>query len=141
MKFIACRTADWKNAIPKANNAQCQIEAERIKDEQLQRTRKEHGYNNCIVNSQAPDVPEMAHLGIFKLSRLSVNCYVKTKKKIGKVVNNLLMTSRTIKTTFLITYQILFQFLLGLKAAFDEDRYLFGVLGNCENVREKFEEI
>ena len=46
MKFLACRTADWKNAIPKANNAQCQIEAERIKDEQLQRTRKEHGYNN-----------------------------------------------------------------------------------------------
>merc|ERR1719419_1728088 len=38
--FLACRTADWKNAIPKANNAQCQIEAERIKDEQLQRTRK-----------------------------------------------------------------------------------------------------
>ena len=49
MKFLACRTADWKNAIPKANNAQCQIEAERIKDEQLQRTRKEHGYNNLYL--------------------------------------------------------------------------------------------
>ena len=33
------------------------------------------------VNSQAPDVPELAHQGIFQLSRLSVNCYVKTIKK------------------------------------------------------------
>ena len=33
------------------------------------------------VNSQAPDVPELAHQGIFQLSRLSVNCYVKTTKK------------------------------------------------------------
>ena len=34
-----------------------------------------------VVNSQAPDVPELAHPGIFQLSRLSVNCYVKTVKK------------------------------------------------------------
>ena len=32
------------------------------------------------LNSQAPDVPELAHQGIFQLSRLSVNCYVKTVK-------------------------------------------------------------
>ena len=32
-------------------------------------------------NSQAPDVPELAHQGTFQLSRLSVNCYVKTMKK------------------------------------------------------------
>ena len=34
-----------------------------------------------LVNSQAPDVPELAHQGIFQLSRLSINCYVKTTKK------------------------------------------------------------
>ena len=34
-----------------------------------------------FINSQAPDVPELAHQGIFQLSRLSVNCYVKTVKK------------------------------------------------------------
>ena len=34
------------------------------------------------LNSQAPDVPELAHKGILQLSRLSVNCYVKTMKKI-----------------------------------------------------------
>ena len=34
-----------------------------------------------IFNSQAPDVLELAHQGIFQLSRLSVNCYVKTMKK------------------------------------------------------------
>ena len=33
------------------------------------------------VHSQAPDVPELAHQGIFQLSRLSVNCYVKKMKK------------------------------------------------------------
>ena len=33
------------------------------------------------VNSQAPDVPELARQGIFQLSRLSVNCNVKTVKK------------------------------------------------------------
>ena len=32
------------------------------------------------VNSQAPDVPELAHQGIFQLSRLSVSCNVKTIK-------------------------------------------------------------
>ena len=32
-------------------------------------------------NSKAPDVPELAHQGIFQLSRVSVNCYVKTMKK------------------------------------------------------------
>ena len=31
-------------------------------------------------NSQAPDVPELAHQGVFQLSRLTVNCYVKTVK-------------------------------------------------------------
>ena len=34
------------------------------------------------LNSQAPDVPELTHQGIFQLSRLSVNCYVKTMKNI-----------------------------------------------------------
>ena len=34
-----------------------------------------------LINSQAPDVPELAHQGIFQLSRLSVSCYVKTMKK------------------------------------------------------------
>ena len=33
------------------------------------------------INSQAPDVPELAHPGIFQLSRLSKSCYVKTVKK------------------------------------------------------------
>ena len=33
------------------------------------------------VNSQAPDVPELAHRGIFRLSRLSFNSYHKTAKK------------------------------------------------------------
>ena len=32
-------------------------------------------------NSQAPDVPELAHQGILQLSRLSVNCHVETMKK------------------------------------------------------------
>ena len=32
-------------------------------------------------NSQAPDVPELAHRGIFRLSRLSVNSYLQTVKK------------------------------------------------------------
>ena len=32
------------------------------------------------VNSQAPDVPELAHKGIFQLSLLCLNCYVKTMK-------------------------------------------------------------
>ena len=30
------------------------------------------------LNSQAPDVPELAHQDLFQTSRLSVNCYVKT---------------------------------------------------------------
>ena len=34
------------------------------------------------VNSQAPDVPELAHQGVFQLSRLSINCYVKTTKNV-----------------------------------------------------------
>ena len=34
-----------------------------------------------LFNSQAPDVPELAHRGIFQLSRLSKNCYVKRVKK------------------------------------------------------------
>ena len=34
-----------------------------------------------MINSQAPDVPELAHRGIFRLSRLSVNSYHKTAKK------------------------------------------------------------
>ena len=33
------------------------------------------------INSQAPDVPELGHQGVFQLSRLSINCYVKTTKK------------------------------------------------------------
>ena len=33
------------------------------------------------LNSQAPDVPEFSHQRIFQLSRLSMNCYVKTVKK------------------------------------------------------------
>ena len=32
------------------------------------------------LNSQAPDVPELAYQGVFQLSRLTVNCYVKTAK-------------------------------------------------------------
>ena len=38
-------------------------------------------------NSQAPDVPELAHEGIFQLSRLSVNCYVKTVKNYPLYLN------------------------------------------------------
>ena len=34
-----------------------------------------------MFNSQAPGVPELARQGIFQLSRLTVNCYVKTMKK------------------------------------------------------------
>ena len=34
-----------------------------------------------LFNSQAPDVPELAHRGIFRLSRLSVNSYLQTVKK------------------------------------------------------------
>ena len=37
--------------------------------------------NRFAFNSQAPDVPELAHRGIFRLSRLSVNSYHKTAKK------------------------------------------------------------
>ena len=33
------------------------------------------------INSLAPDVPELAHQGIFQLLRLSVDRYVKTMKK------------------------------------------------------------
>ena len=43
-------------------------------------------YIFCI-NSQAPDVPELAHQGIFHFSRLSVNCYVKTVKKYSLYLN------------------------------------------------------
>ena len=32
-------------------------------------------------------------------------------------------------------------FFSGLETAFHEDRYVFGVLSTCENVRENFEEI
>ena len=39
------------------------------------------GSLTAFLNSQAPDVPELAHQGIFQLSRLSINCYVKTTKK------------------------------------------------------------
>ena len=39
------------------------------------------------VNSQAPDVPELAHQDIFQLLRLSVNCYVKTVKKYSLHLN------------------------------------------------------
>ena len=41
----------------------------------------------CVLNSQAPDVPELAHLGIFHFSRLSVNCFVKTVKKYSLNLN------------------------------------------------------
>ena len=35
-----------------------------------------HAYLYCYqFKSQAPDVPELAYLGIFQLSRLSVNCF------------------------------------------------------------------
>ena len=40
-----------------------------------------------VVNSQALDVPELAHSGIFQLSRLSVNCYIKTVKKYPLYLN------------------------------------------------------
>ena len=40
-----------------------------------------------LINSQAPDVPEMAHLGIVQLSRLSVNCFFKTEKKYPLYLN------------------------------------------------------
>ena len=39
-----------------------------------------------IFNSQAPDVPKLARQGIFKLSRLRVNCYVKTLKIISFIL-------------------------------------------------------
>ena len=35
------------------------------------------------LNSQAPDVPELAHQDIFQLSRLTVNSYLNTVKKIS----------------------------------------------------------
>ena len=38
-------------------------------------------------NSQAPDVPELAHQGIFQFSQLSVNCYVETVKKYSLYLN------------------------------------------------------
>ena len=37
--------------------------------------------------------------------------------------------------------QILFQFVFRVNTAFDIDRYLFGVLSTCEDVRENFQEI
>ena len=40
-----------------------------------------------ILNSQAPDVPELVHQGIFQLSRLSVDCYVKTVKNYSLSLN------------------------------------------------------
>ena len=39
------------------------------------------------LNSQAPDVPELAHQGIFQFSQLSVNCYVETVKKYSLYLN------------------------------------------------------
>ena len=42
---------------------------------------------NQAVNSQAPDVPELAHQGIFPLSRLNVNCFVETVKKYSLYLN------------------------------------------------------
>ena len=39
-----------------------------------------------LFNSQAPDVPELALRGIFQLSRLSVNCFVKTVKNISIIL-------------------------------------------------------
>ena len=58
-----------------------------------------------------------------------------------KVVTHLLMTSRTITTTFSIKIKSYFEFFSGLKTVFGKDRYLFGVLTTCENVCENFEEI
>ena len=40
-----------------------------------------------LINSQAPDVTELAHQGFFQRSRLSVNCYVKTVKKYSLNLN------------------------------------------------------
>ena len=40
-----------------------------------------------LINSQAPDVTELAHQGFFQRSRLSVNCYVKTVKKYSLYLN------------------------------------------------------
>ena len=51
------------------------------------------------------------------------------------------MTSRTIKRTFSIKVKSYFKFLSGFKTALDVNRYLFGILSTCENVRENFEEI
>ena len=40
-----------------------------------------------MINSQAPDVLELAHQVIFLSSRLSVNCFVKTGKKYSLYLN------------------------------------------------------
>ena len=45
------------------------------------------------------------------------------------------------KDEFFNINQILFYIFSGLKTALYVDRYLFGILGSCENVRENFEEI
>ena len=43
-------------------------------------TRLKNNLTPQRLNSKAPDVPELAHQGIFQLSRLSVNCCVKNER-------------------------------------------------------------
>ena len=76
-----------------------------------------------MFNSQAPGVPELARQGIFRWKNIP----------------------------FILTFRILWKYcqyyrmnvecFSGLKTAFDVDRYQFGVLSFCENVRENLEEI
>ena len=42
--------------------------------------RKRNDSNFLNSNSQVPDVPELAHQGIFQLSQLRMTCYAKTVK-------------------------------------------------------------
>ena len=53
-------------------------------------------------------------------------------------------TKLNLSTFFYILWCVFFlnsNFFSGLETAFHEDRYVFGVLSTCENVRENFEEI
>ena len=97
------------------------------------------------LDSQAPEVPKLAHQGIFQLSRLSVNCYVKTMKKYLLHLN---------RRDFMKILPELCVYLISnfsmvknrfrrrkVSPSFKPYGYLFGVLSTCENVCENFEEI
>ena len=98
-----------------------------------------------FLNSQAPDVPELTHQGIFQRSRLSVNCYDKTMKKYPRHLNlkdfmNILSVPQDHCDNNLMNFfsknNSYFKFFSELKTALEVNRYLFGISSTFENVRD-----